>query len=124
MKASEIQPNERDHGWANHETFMIVLHLDNDAGLQAERRAMMARGVAVHAVHGEAVGSPVGFIADQLREWVEGLRESVFYPEGGFNPTRESVRSMVGDVGSLWRVDWREVAAHYWAELVDEGVAS
>ena len=31
------------NGWANHETWAVVLHLDNDQGLQGAARALATR---------------------------------------------------------------------------------
>jgi hypothetical protein len=80
------------NGWVNRETWTAALHLTNDEGLYLESVTL-------------ATASP-----DCLREWVEAEAETVYFPEDGETPA-EWIRPLLANVGSLWRVDWDEVAA-------------
>jgi hypothetical protein len=76
-------------GWTNRESWALALHLGNDMGMYYKTREVVAGGSIYQA-------------ADALKEWIEELWEDLPYSNDG--------RNMMTDVGSLWRVDWAEVA--------------
>jgi hypothetical protein len=91
-------------GWANRETWAVTLWLNNEQGTQE----------AVHEALREAAGMQTdGFAAskagDIVREYLEELFDVDTY--GGSLPG--GLVNMLTDIGSLWRVDWREVGAAF-----------
>jgi hypothetical protein len=95
---------ERHAGWANRETWAVTLWLNNEQGTQE----------AVHEALREAAGMQTdGFTAskagDIVREYLEELFDVDTY--GGSLPG--GLVNMLTDIGSLWRVDWREVGAAF-----------
>ena len=83
------------NGWSNRETWAVALHIDNDQGMQ-EMVWEYAKGKESHEIE------------PYIRDIVEDIFRNVF--DGS---TNEHAARMVEDIGSLWRVDWREVAKHY-----------
>ena len=80
------------NGWTNRETWACHLHLTNDEGWYD-----MARGIVA-----DAGGTRDGYAAaNALADWFDEI--------GGYTPT-PGIRMMLDDIGSLWRVNWREVA--------------
>lgn len=82
--------DERYQGWTNRETWAAALWINNDQGMQEE-------GIerAGHDEWGES-----------LKDWFDEMWELV--ADSPQDTTRE-LRIMFGDIGSLWRVDWKEV---------------
>ncbi|MFF4777609.1 hypothetical protein ACFY05_32690 [Microtetraspora fusca] len=78
--------DETYQGWCNRETWALHLWLTNEEALYHESRARAADGESA------------------LRDWVE----NDLWPE--LHQTHDGL-VMLKDVGSLWRVDWRELAA-------------
>ena len=89
---------EEYNGWTNRETWALNLHITNDQGLDEMARERVA-------------GLDTFRAAEALREWVENdlLALSSYEEEYGTPPNRELLM-MAQDVGSVWRVDWIEIA--------------
>jgi hypothetical protein len=97
--------DETYNGWTNRETWAAALHLSNTEWLYNGAREVVAST------------DPVGEYsrATALEEWVTGIIESqreVQDDKTVVGPTREDpdLTMMDREVGSWWRVDWREVA--------------
>ena len=90
------------NGWTNRETWAASLHLDND-----ENTYTMAREWAGEIATGTALAHARVRLADTLREFFEDRASAVTHDPGN---AVEWDRMMVADVGSLWRVDWYEIA--------------
>lgn len=93
---------EEYNGWANRETWATMLHIDNDQGLYE-----MARDYAVTALkeHKEEESEARYCLADTLQNWIEEdllTRENIAGNQG--------LWLMLTDIGSLYRVNWREIA--------------
>lgn len=98
--------DERYNGWANRETWGLVLHLNNDEGLQGEAHAV----VREPGVWGRTAA---------LESWVTDLLSSSYWTEEFGTPMPEWAHLMRADVGSLWRVDWAEAAESLYADAVE-----
>lgn len=122
---------ETYNGWSNRETWAVKLHLDNTESshlwlMHAARstRAMAEQIEQVKSGVWSKEQAEVFNLADKLKEAVELTFERALNPSdvrrGEFfdrfcgeavdliDP--RDVLRMIGDVGSLWRVDWREIA--------------
>ena len=82
------------NGWTNRETWCAVMHIDSTEWMQD-----YALAVAV--------------LCDDIEEWITGVAEMIFYPAPNDPPVPDEMRIMIGDIGSLWRVDWQEIERHY-----------
>ena len=93
-----MDTDERYNGWANRETWALMLHINNDQGLHEMFREL----VRIHP-------------GDHARNAVQGQVTTLLNPdeyrdEFGTDQSAELAR-MAFEVGSLWRVDWSEVVA-------------
>lgn len=85
---------EKYEGWTNHETWATNLWIDNTYGLY-----ITAQGLAKESEN-------IYDLADKLRDLVEGLFD---YDSVKRN---HELFLMLTDIGSLYRVNWKEVAEH------------
>jgi hypothetical protein len=98
-ETTQTNPDEYN-GWTNRETWAAALHLSNDESLYNICRRMVA-------------GSSNNMIAgEDLERFVTDAVECVLYPNPN-EPGEEWTRLMISDVGSFWRVDWKEVAQSF-----------
>ena len=98
------------NGWANRETWAMYLHLSNDQGLWDWVGERVRELAARHwRLWGDVYPT---FLGESLVELVEDLWEEC---EGA-----EWVRLMRSDVGSVWRIDCREIGAHLVADWLPE----
>lgn len=115
MTVKKLEPSDMDkrryhgevekyQGWANRETWAVKLHWDNSEGdynyLTEKAREFKKEGKSDYE------------FAEFLKEYGDDIYESV--EEG--NGTKEG-KMFVQDVGSLWRVDWNEIANSYYDEV-------
>ena len=104
--------SEEFNGWTNRETWALALHLDNTRELAAAWEAATGLGLEYasdfanefpeYCSHGFNVASMVGV---KVRGIVEDWRHDL----ANFD-VDNPVAAMFLDVGSLWRVDWDEIA--------------
>lgn len=85
--------DDKYNGYANKETWALCLHIDNDESLQNHWRE-------------RAKKCTFGRLITDLEKWVTELRQLVLEGE---NTTKEA-RMLIEEVGSIWRVDFYEVA--------------
>jgi hypothetical protein len=87
------------NGWSNRETWATMLHIDNDQALLE-----IAMDYAKQEL--EQYGEQARYeLAQTLQNWIEDdllTRENIAGNEG--------LWLMLSDIGSLYRVNWREVA--------------
>jgi len=92
-------------GWTNRETWAVKLHWDNNHGdydfFTGEAKRFKKAGKKVYE------------FADFLKQKAEEVYYTVLN-EG--NATKEGYL-FVSDVGSLWRVNWDEIAKAYFEDL-------
>jgi hypothetical protein len=100
----EIQEH---NGWSNRETWATKLWVDNDQGLYYYAKDMAG------GYHDDKRG-----LADALEEWITELldMEQVFTAPV---EQRKALISMASDIGSLYRVNWYEIAESLLSELVE-----
>ena len=81
------------NGWANRETWAFMLHVDNTVGSEFIVESLEFGDESSDYHIGECVADMVGELLDEC--------------EGA-----DWVRMMRADVGSWWRIDYREIGAH------------
>ena len=109
---------ETYNGWTNRETWAVSLHLNNDEGLYYDT-ARILEASFLEDVDGstrEGWISGVSSAVESLSEWVEEILSFDYWEEQGV-PMPRGIQLMKSDVGSLWRVNWREIVE---AELEEE----
>ena len=99
------------NGWANYETWVASLHIDNEQGTYEEVRRIVADAIAEGAEDGD--NYPAVAIADLVREWadetyIDAVRED--RPSG-------LALDLLGH--AFARIDWYEIARGYIAELAE-----
>lgn len=97
------------NGWANRETWAVDLWLSNDQGLYESVRARIAQALA--SDHPGPRWAP-----DAVREYTEEILSPDFWRDEMGSPMPEELEVMRSEVGSLWRVDWDEVARAFMDE--------
>jgi hypothetical protein len=101
---------EEYQGWNNRETWATALHLDNDQGFYNEVQGLTREAIELityEDIDSNTLNEASYRLADSLEEWVSALLE--------FDnvSTNEQLFNMLADIGSLYRVDWREIAQGY-----------
>jgi hypothetical protein len=105
------------NGWTNRETWATALHFDNDEGTYRIRLDLMAQAREMAEERDTEIlteeQSTRFYLADLLKDFVEDEAERVTHdPENA----SEWGRMMLSDVGSVWRVEWDEIARNYLSE--------
>ena len=99
---------EEYNGWTNRETWATALHIDNDQNVQ---NCVQELATSAHNENDDT-DTALAELTTAIEEYVTELVES----DG------DGVKLVRSDIGSLWRVNWREIAqAYVWvpAEGVD-----
>lgn len=105
---------ERDYeGWSNRETWATALHIDND---QALLEIALDYAREEEKEHAEDESDARNCLAESLEGWFDDMA-------GDFTELSAGVYSMLRDIGSLYRVNWRELADHY-LDQVREGASA
>lgn len=101
--------SEKYNGWTNRETWAVKLHWDSNSA----DHDFFTNKAREHKKHNKSVHEFAKFLEDTA----EDIHEAVFHPEaGGVQPNKEALM-FVQDVGSLWRVNWVEIAKAYYDEV-------
>lgn len=95
------------NGWSNYETWVVNLWIDNDQGSQ-ERWAERAVELLQGAIDDETT--------DPKAEALSTLADELEADHGEFTPELSGVFSDLL-THALGRVDWREIAEHYIADI-------
>ena len=104
------------NGWKNKETWCVGLYLDNDHGTYLETQAATARGLVRASdfanEYPEVTLNVYRHVAMEIEGMVQEWRDEV--TDGGDGYANASVPagllSMFLEIGSLWRVDFDEIA--------------
>jgi hypothetical protein len=94
------------NGWTNRETWATMLHINNDQWMQKQAAEYARTSLEEHPE-----GGADSCLAESLENWVtEDLLTHENIVENPF------LFSMLTDIGSLYRVNWHEIAR---AEISD-----
>jgi len=92
---------EEYNGWTNRETWATALHLNNDQGLYETVRDWAVSNWE------EQESEAVTVLSESIEDFVTELVESDW----------DGVKFMRSDIGSLYRVNWREIAESFISEM-------
>ena len=126
---SDNRETESYNGWANRETWAVALHINNDQGWQESVLETVRNTVDGITQDPPAWLDPADLndvfyanragdaIAENVAEWLTGDREARRYAESvTYSAGQDMARD---DIGSLWRVDWREIGASFIRDLAE-----
>lgn len=91
------------NGWRNRETWATMLHIDNDQVLL--ETAMDYAKQEIDQAEGDDSSIAIYELAQVIQNWIEEdllTRENIAGNEG--------LWLMLSDIGSLYRVNWKEIA--------------
>jgi len=116
--------SETYNGWANHETWAVSLHLGNDQGLYNDTRQRLARAyIEAESPWADNIADEdkrfrTSKAADALKDWVtDELLSPDFWRDDMGAPMPKDLEMMRVDCGSLWRVDWSEIAGNWLGDI-------
>lgn len=101
------------NGWTNRETWATMLYIDNDQGLYETAKDYAVTALEEHS--GEESEARY-CLAETLENWFDTLA-------GDFTELSFEVYSMLRDIGSLYRVNWREIADSLISNVKEEVTA-
>jgi hypothetical protein len=107
---------ETYNGWTNRETWATALHINNDQWLQETAEDYARTSWQEHEEDGEGqYACASDCLADSLENW---LTEDLLTLENIAG--NQGLFSMLTDIGSLYRVNWQELAESFIEELAKE----
>ena len=96
---------EEYNGWTNRETWAVALWLNNDGGLYDMSQDYAKSALEEHPESGAVYC---------LEESLENLFDEAF---SDLDEMTQTGLTMMRDIGSLYRVNWREIAGNIISEL-------
>lgn len=108
------------NGWTNRETWATMLHIDNDQGLQEIAMDYAKTAREEHreddSENPEAnISLAVYCLEETLKNWIEG--EVLDFENVNQN---YAAFTMLTDIGSLYRVNYREIADSLMSYVLEE----
>ena len=97
------------NGWSNRETWATALHINNDQYLYETANDYTRQEVEGHD-EGEEINAY--YLGQTLRNWIEDDLLTLVHNSGN-----QGLFSMLTDIGSLYRVDWTEIADSFLSEM-------
>jgi hypothetical protein len=91
------------NGWTNRETWALMLHVNNDEGLQQSVLDMLSN-------------NPGWNRDDAVKDWAESMFTRAGYADEFGDVWPDALADIAGEIGSLWRVNWVECADSLTAE--------
>ena len=102
-------------GWSSRESWALALWLNNDEGLNDTALDYAKTAWEEHAEDGEGrYVTASDCLADTFKNWIE---EDLFTLENIAG--NEALFNMLTDIGSLYRIDYQEVAESFIDDIVE-----
>jgi hypothetical protein len=101
-----MQTNEEYNGWTNRETWACNLWLGNDESSYHHINDLAEQ--AAKQAESEQYLEQRHILAQMIQELVTELSHDVNVGE-----STPEARVMISDIGSIWRVDWQEIADNW-----------
>jgi hypothetical protein len=105
---------EEFNGWNNRETWAAALYIQNDQGLNDQTIERLSAAFDRGSIDGETVkdrrSAGIARAARSLEPWLEMLFTGYGYREEFGGEWPHELQAMAADIGSLYRVDHREIA--------------
>ena len=100
------------NGWSNRETWATMLHVDNDQVLYE-----IARDYAKQEIEGHDEGEEINtyYLGQTLKSWIEDDLLTLENISGN-----QGLWLMLTDIGSLYRVNWEEIAENLLSQVKEE----
>lgn len=113
-----ISRDEKDryNGWSNRETWAFHLWMTNEEGAYNTFKQMAEEAYENALNNGSKYLTTEELACLKMAEYLEHFFEML----GDLVAESKDVRMMLDDIGSTWRIDFREVAEHAIDELVQE----
>ena len=107
---------QKYNGWTNRETWALALWIDNDYSLQET-----ANEYARSEIQGHEEGEEINpyYLGESLKNYIE--EDLLTFENVSQN---KNLWIMLTDIGSLYRVNWKEIAEHYLTQAKEEVTAS
>lgn len=104
-----LQMSEEYNGWTNRETWALALNIDSDQGLQESASELIGQAFLENIDTEKENGWEIGVYEAEsaLSDWVDDIFSSEYW---GQETLSAGLLSMLKDVGSLYRVNFREIA--------------
>lgn len=94
------------NGWTNRETWATMLHIDNDQWLQETAMDYAKTALEEHEPEEEGdISEAIDCLEDTIQNWIEEDLLTLENVAGN-----QGLWLMLTDIGSLYRVNWREIA--------------
>jgi hypothetical protein len=110
--------DETYEGWSNRETWALNLHISNNEGDYRYFTEQAHDFVAAYE-DDDAEATREGAIWDFARMLEDWTNEVVGMVVAG-ELTNEEARNLVSDIGSVWRIDFEEIAAGWIDTEIEE----
>lgn len=107
---------ETYNGWTNRETWATALHIENTQSL-TDYAYNLVRETFSDSVSKEDENSyliAIFHAQDNLMNWVEDITSDEYWDY----ETPNDIRLMRRDIGSMWRVNWREIAQNFLSDEI------
>jgi hypothetical protein len=98
------------NGWTNRETWATMLYINNDQYMQETATEYAQTSAQEHSGEEWDGISPIGCLAETVEKWITTLLDFRAYREEFGSEMPDGLQSMRDDIGSLYRVNWREIA--------------
>jgi hypothetical protein len=101
-------------GWANRETWALMLWINNDEGLQSMAREYVRESVTSPNRRSAAYDASLA-----LQEWTEAMFTRSGYVDAFGDVWPDALADIAEDIGSLWRVNYYECAESILADMAE-----
>jgi hypothetical protein len=105
------------NGWSNRETWAVALWINNDQYMQEQAEDYARTSLEEHTDEDGDVSGAVTCAAESLEYWMTNLLDFREYREEYGTDMPDSLRVMREDIGSLYRVDWHEIAESFISDM-------